>query len=421
MSKVDIIIVQNAHGGCMNDTKDILFELLTKECDLKDFIKVIKEKIFDNPVMITNSFFRVIAMSDDVFNDAVWNYAQKYHCCSKESIELFQADRASDRLFNDGEPFIYDTNLAYQIPRILSKIQFHHKTYGYLIVFSTHHPFQEQDIQNAKLVCSSLAVLLKNSTKQVTLDEYFIEELLKNESEHRLYLENEMYQFSWRFKKYFRVLNAALPSRKKDQEYIPYIVAAISQIDTDIYSLVFDKCIIVLCNYDKDEKLNEYLSSIKNIFKQYHICYGKSRSFKSIFQLAEYNKQAFLAREIGKRLGHEKVEYRFADYMYHFLLIGHQHNELSSLICKEYRVLKEYDQKNETEYINTLIVYFLSGVNNTFTSEKLHIHRNSLRHRLERIEDIIHISVLNIELLDQIYHSKMIDDWIQITSSQENL
>ena len=398
----------------MNNTKEILFELLTKDYDLREFIKTIKEKVFDNPIMITNSFFRVIGMSNDNFKDPVWNYAQEYHCCSKESIDRFQEDQASDRLFNDGTPFIYDTNLGYQIPRILSKIQFQKKTYGYLIIFSTKHPFTDNDIENAKEVCAALAVLLKNSTEPVTLDEYFIEELLKDQPGNRLYLENEFQQFSWRFKRFFRVLNCPIPKNKKDQEYISYIVSAISQVSKDVYSLVFDQCIVVLCNYDKDEVLNDYLDSIQNILKKYHLYYGKSRSFKLLFQLPEYNKQALLAREIGIRLGHKKIEYRFADYIYHFLLIGHEETELSSLICKEYRLLKEYDQKNETEYIKTLINYFLSGFNGNLTSQQLHIHRNSLRHRLERIEDIIQSSVSHVELIDQIYQSKMIDEWIHI-------
>ena len=63
--------MQNAQEGCMNNTKEILFELLTKDYDLREFIKTIKEKVFDNPIMITNSFFRVIGMSNDHFKDPV--------------------------------------------------------------------------------------------------------------------------------------------------------------------------------------------------------------------------------------------------------------------------------------------------------------------------------------------------------------
>lgn len=107
-------------------------------------------------------------------------------------------------------------------------------------------------------------------------------------------------------------------------QYISYIVSAVSQVSTDVYSLVFDKCIVILCNYDKDDALNEYLYEIQKILKKYHLHYGKSRSFTSLFQLPAYNKQALLAREIGIRLGHEKIEYRIADYIFHFLLIGHE-------------------------------------------------------------------------------------------------
>lgn len=86
----------------------MLFHLMTQGSSMNKTVSILKEHYFHNPVMITNRYFRVIAMNEEIaFDDAVWNYAKQYHCCSKESIEIFQEDDASKKLFHHGASFFY--------------------------------------------------------------------------------------------------------------------------------------------------------------------------------------------------------------------------------------------------------------------------------------------------------------------------
>ena len=57
--------------------KIALFDMVTADLSFSSLIENIQKKIFDNPIMITNTYFKVIAMSTDTdFNDDVWNYAK---------------------------------------------------------------------------------------------------------------------------------------------------------------------------------------------------------------------------------------------------------------------------------------------------------------------------------------------------------
>lgn len=403
----------------MKSVSDILFESMISEPTMKELVDTLRTKVFRNPLMITNAYFRVIGMSDDRFDDEVWKYAAEYHCCSRTSIEVFRQDDASRQLFEQGTPFVYDTNLAHVIPRILGKIRSRERTLGYLVIFAVDHAFSNTDLDDARIACRCLSVLLRSDPEQADMNESFLSALLKDRPEERYRLESEISQFRQGFKDRFRVLNAPLPADEKLREYAPYIVSEISAIHSDVRCLLSGQCIVVLCNYDEENACASLIAQIKGILGRYGLRYGKSRSFGALIHMLAYNRQAMMAREIGMLLGHEQMEYAFADYLYHYLLLGHDRLELNSLLCKEYRQLCAHDRRHGSEYADTLITYFLNGFNITETAASLHIHRNSLRHRLERIEEIMGSRCDDVKLADAIYHSQMIDEWLRMNNDLE--
>lgn len=61
---------------------------------------------------------------------------------------------------------------------------------------------------------------------------------------------------------------------------------------------------------------------------------------------------------------------------------------LSSFCAKWLSKLEDYDRKNGTELIRTLAAYFESHHSPTEAAERLHLHRNTLLYRLQRIREI---------------------------------
>ncbi|MGL9768927.1 hypothetical protein IGK31_003011, partial [Enterococcus sp. DIV1288f] len=72
--------------------------------------------------------------------------------------------------------------------------------------------------------------------------------------------------------------------------------------------------------------------------------------------------------------------------------------------------LKETDNKNRTELLSTLETFFYCGFSYSRTSKKLFIHKNTLRARIKRIEQILDVDIkhpdnlMNIYISFQIYH-----------------
>jgi hypothetical protein len=62
-------------------------------------------------------------------------------------------------------------------------------------------------------------------------------------------------------------------------------------------------------------------------------------------------------------------------------------------------LLMEYDKKNETELLDTLRAYVHNGCRQAETAQKMHIHLNTLKYRLHRIEELSNVNFKNYEEL----------------------
>ncbi|MCM3758404.1 helix-turn-helix domain-containing protein [Sporosarcina aquimarina] len=81
------------------------------------------------------------------------------------------------------------------------------------------------------------------------------------------------------------------------------------------------------------------------------------------------------------------------EQVFPFLLIDSLSKTTKNTISHE--ILEPIEK--DTELLKTVRYYFESGFNSSITSEKLHIHRNTLNYRLTKFQDITGISVRNFD------------------------
>jgi DNA-binding PucR family transcriptional regulator len=68
-------------------------------------------------------------------------------------------------------------------------------------------------------------------------------------------------------------------------------------------------------------------------------------------------------------------------------------------------LLREYDDENKTDYCLTLFTWLTHERNNVRTAAKLFIHRNTLKYRLERIQEIVSCDMDVFEKRERLVHS----------------
>jgi len=108
--------------------------------------------------------------------------------------------------------------------------------------------------------------------------------------------------------------------------------------------------------------------------------------------------EAWETIDLGKKLYQGDFTLCYSEMApYHLvkrLLAGTKANEL---FIRAYKPLLQYDHEKGGELVGTLETYLDCNFSRTKTAEKLHIHRNSLNYRLQKIEELLGCEIDRID------------------------
>ena len=98
---------------------------------------------------------------------------------------------------------------------------------------------------------------------------------------------------------------------------------------------------------------------------------------------------------------HKKVLSVSTMGIYKYMFHGDNQREILDYCNNKLDKIIKYDNANGTFLEETLLMYYMNGFNTVRTAEALYIHRNSLLHRLEKIEELLEIKLTDyMEYLD---------------------
>lgn len=149
-------------------------------------------------------------------------------------------------------------------------------------------------------------------------------------------------------------------------------------------------------NQDKENHtLNRYgIEVTEAIFHEIGLAYkvqcGVGKCYEGINTVGKSFKQAIDSINLGERIHKDKKIYSYYDdYIYHILSEGMSFGELTELYDDTIGKLNQYDEKSNSELVTTLKQYIKCNYKSKETAEKLHLHRNTLAYRLDKIREIL--------------------------------
>lgn len=165
------------------------------------------------------------------------------------------------------------------------------------------------------------------------------------------------------------------------------------------------------------EITTEQLKIIKDFSNSQQVRIGISNSFSSIENFVSHYEQAYAALELGQTLDAEENVFQYIDYQVFDLFSEVKNQDILGRFCHPaLAVLRQYDHKNNTNLYETLCIFLDNGCNIKFTSERLYVHRNSLAYRLNRIKEVCHIDLNDINTIFLLRLSFLIDSYNKFNS-----
>ncbi|MCD8145637.1 MAG: helix-turn-helix domain-containing protein [Oscillospiraceae bacterium] len=129
---------------------------------------------------------------------------------------------------------------------------------------------------------------------------------------------------------------------------------------------------------------------------------GVSQAAYRLVSMARRNTQAEKALELGEQLHSRETLLFYKKYsIYHCLEICAKELNLLQCCHPAVTLLERYDRENGTELLETLHAYLISNQGAAKAAADLHIHRNTLTKRLEKIYDLC---VIDLEDSETVFH-----------------
>ena len=153
--------------------------------------------------------------------------------------------------------------------------------------------------------------------------------------------------------------------------------------------------------------MEKLLEEIKPMLKKCRSYYGVSYPFKDILDMKQAQYQANIALIYGRR--NEKLESRCENFAVSYaiqVLKEHLMTDITHPILKK---IQKYDDIHGTEYEATLKAYLQNERNQIRTAEELHIHKNTLLYRLDRLTNAFGLNLDQYETREHLRLSFLLD------------
>lgn len=392
-----------------NQARVFLFRELSEGAGIPDLLQCAYEKIFGNPILLTNSAFRTVCTVGQDFEDEVWSQARHDGFFTEEVIDAFKSDSSSSRLFSRKEPFLYSSGLGRSVPRILSAICFHDEIIGYTIIFQVERKLTENDLSLTEALNEALRILMMprgNESLSLNASEYMIKELLDGAADP-----DQMDLPDMKTQKWFRAVSASLPGDLKGKTYIKYLLEMMGRIAGSV-AMVYENTLFVLLNYPEQHSSENDLVFISGTLSRYSLIAGVSNQFEEIREIREYYLESCKAREIGRILEPGRSLYRFRDYLSYASFSEQSYAWMKAAVSDEYRAIEKYDAEHHTELIRTICTLHETGMNVSEAAEILHLHRNSVNYRIGILERRFSISLSDTRTIQAICLSDELVRWM---------
>lgn len=135
-------------------------------------------------------------------------------------------------------------------------------------------------------------------------------------------------------------------------------------------------------------------AQVVRLVREAGLCCGVSCPFDSLLDLKSHRWEADKALELGCVHSPGEHVHRYADHVIEAVVqAAVREMPKQALMHPALALLEAYDARHGTELLETLRAYLFTGRDVKQTVEQLHVHKNTLWYRLDRIRDIAGIDL----------------------------
>ncbi|WP_418666623.1 PucR family transcriptional regulator [Allofournierella sp.] len=152
-----------------------------------------------------------------------------------------------------------------------------------------------------------------------------------------------------------------------------------------------------------DPASTERLKKFDGYLKKKKLVCGVSDPLRDLFAFRRYREQALNAVRLRQYLMETQRNYVFYDEVKVYDLLSQiPRSELMYYCGRQAYELYQYDQAQQTCYLNTLMVYLQTNRSVNATARYLHVHRNTINYRISKMRELFQLDLESFSVTNQI-------------------
>lgn len=387
--------------------------------DKPGFIPIIQcaSKIFNAPIVFTDDKYNLISLYPvKKINDAVYDTLLEAGTLPLETITAFH-EAYLNKPGKRYDPFFEKDGLVKDSPRIFAEIYDKEKILGHIAIFINAKKVQPWQLEAATILTDTLRIKMTLTKDLAATPSRNLNYLLNKNSSNgtrAMAISN----ISQGYNGTGVLLVAPMDQSKAQQAIISVALNHILNKFPYVVPTIYNNDLVILLTNKKNQPFTSLESDSKAIadfLSQYKTVCGAVYPVDSLYLLPNYYLQGRLTALIKLREGMEVpltyYDEVIPDPIYLFLS---QHHESLGFIHPILKNLKNYDKENDLEFFQTLQCYCNCMFQKKETSQKLHIHRNTLMYRLNRIEELFSINLEDPKTMHHLLISFELDKFLNI-------
>lgn len=348
-----------------------------------------------NPVFIIDNTYKYLAVSSGTVAD---NQLMEKETTSgeiaEEGIQLIRSIKLDDKIRKSRRPY-YFINPVHHNGMLVGSILIHDIEVGHVMFYELNRPFGENDYELMHRLCRIVSIELQKKDfykkNKGTMYAYFLGDLLDNKAGDIQSSSKRLETLGYTLKDELFVLTISPKNNVSSEAKQEIIVTDLQRMVPGSLYVIYENTAVLLINgCDRGENHRFENRDLEDYLLHNNLIAGLSNNFSNIQEIRNYYEQSLKAAELGMRILNGAGLYRYETMsIFHILEICERMEyNLWDFCHPALPMLMTYDKEHHTDFLNTLYQYLNFSQNTQKTADVLHIHKNTLLYRIEKIKKI---------------------------------
>lgn len=357
-------------------------------------------RILDNPLLLTDENQHILTSAG---NDSTMAIYETIRSDGSLPLEPPMPEGGSDHSAETDYPFIVEETVVKGVvyPRVMTKrLRSAGKIVGYLHIFQFDRDFSSEDIDLVELLGNLLAQEIikmperRRNGSQSWAKEKFFRDILENDYDEKAVLERQK-ELDLKFHTYiYTVIVCCRAEALLAGVSIHDLTMQLASSLPNCTGLLFRSTAFLVLSTEHEIRDADYFAPIMPLMEKYDMAAGISNPFSSLERIKQYGYQSRKALQLGLGLKREESFYFFRDYsIYYMVELCLKSERITAFCLPEVIKLIQYDRKGSGELVKTLKTYLRCGGHKSQTAKELFVHLNTIKYRLQQINDIMGIDL----------------------------